>query len=88
MTLCDMVILSFLNAYFVMFPIDSMMFKELRVYIAGNNSHNILSFMPWIYLNVAIILAVILSKLKISKEKNIVISGMLALAFTLALVFW
>mmetsp|Transcript_12204 Transcript_12204/g.12026 ORF Transcript_12204/g.12026 Transcript_12204/m.12026 type:complete len:251 (-) Transcript_12204:522-1274(-) len=86
MTLCDMIIVSVLNAMYLMFPLDSIINRDQRLYIAGNNNHNILSFSPWIFLNLVIAFVLVLNKVGLKKETIIIVSGTISAALTLGLV--
>ena len=62
LTMSEMFNFLSLNAYYLTFAIDSFLNRDRRLYIAGNNTHNIFIFSPWVVLNLSLVLAFVFSK--------------------------
>ena len=53
---------SAVNAYYVSFAFDSLIYRSQRQYIAGCNISNVLIFTPWIFLNFSALIHVLIGK--------------------------
>jgi len=63
-TVSELFIISALNAYYTGFFFDSLIYKEERMLIPGDNVSNILIFAPWALLNMALLVYVPLERLE------------------------
>lgn len=59
--------MSVLSLY-IIFWVDSFINRDKRLYIAGNNNHNLIIFSPWVLLLIVIIFALIIKKTKKSSQ--------------------
>lgn len=59
--------MSVLSLY-IIFWVDSFINRDKRLYIAGNNNHNLIIFSPWVLLLIVIVIAIIIKKTKTSSQ--------------------
>jgi hypothetical protein len=58
----ELFMFSAVNAYYVSFAFDSLIYRSQRKYIAGCNISNVLIFTPWIFLNFSALIYALIGK--------------------------
>lgn len=59
----ELFVLATINAYYVSFCLDSVIYQNQREFIAGCNITNLVSFSPWLFLNLSGVIAYVMGQI-------------------------